>query len=89
MLRIVVTTPLGARVVQFLRVHGPQKGVFNLALRLNTSYSWLRSVLLDLERQGAIRIDRSTRPHTITLLEEPHEWSRDVPALFGDSVRPG
>jgi len=89
MLRIVVTTPLGARVVQFLREHGPQEGVFNLALRLNTSYSWLRSVLLDLERQGAIRIDRSTRPHTIILLEDLHERPRDVSALFVDSVHPG
>ena len=88
--RVVVTTPLGAEVVRFLRQHGPVRGLHHLSIALQTSYSWLRGIVLDLEEQGAVHVDRSQRPYVISLCEgDEHERPDAVSALSACSLQPG
>lgn len=69
-MRVVVTSSVGAQIIEYLRNKGEHRGVFSLAQTLRISYSWAWHVLRRLEKQGVVSIDRSTRPYIIRLEEE-------------------
>ncbi len=69
-MRVVVTSSVGVQIIEYLRRKGEHRGVFSLAQTLQISYPWAWKVLRNLERQGVVAIDRSTKPYIIRLSEE-------------------
>lgn len=69
---LVTSSSVARQVLDFLARHGPYEGgIAGLARELGASYAWLHRVLMEMERNGVVFIDRGKRPYHIRLrLEE-------------------
>jgi len=65
---VVTSSSVAQQVLRLLARNGVyRRGISGLARELGVSYSWLHTILTELERQGVVAIDRGRRPYHIRL----------------------
>ena len=68
---LVTSSTLVPQILEHLAKHGGEwKGIAALARELGANYPWTWQVLVQMERAGVIRIDRSRRPYVLRLSME-------------------